>query len=92
VKNSIEALSETSGGKIVIKEYYQVEKSIIEVIDNGPGIAPENIDEVFIPFYTTKEEGSGIGLSLSKQIMNLHCGSLSVSSTPGVETSFRMIL
>jgi len=91
IKNSIEALSGSSGGKIVIKEYYQDGKSIIEVKDNGPGISPEQIDEVFVPFYTTKENGSGIGLSLSKQIMNLHGGSLSVCSTPGIETSFKMV-
>jgi len=53
----------------------------IEVRDNGPGIAPEIMDQIFIPFYTTKKQGSGIGLSLSRQIMRLHKGSFRVAAT-----------
>jgi signal transduction histidine kinase len=56
------------------------------VIDNGPGIPPEIIDEIFVPFFTTRENGSGIGLSISRQIMRLHNGSLKVKSVPGEET------
>ena len=53
---------------------------IIQVKDNGPGIAPENLEKIFIPFFSTKEQGSGIGLSLSRQIMRLHRGSITVHS------------
>lgn len=60
----------------------------IEVKDNGPGISPELIDNIFVPFFTTKDSGSGIGLSLSKQILRLHGGSLRVSSIPSESTSF----
>lgn len=65
-------------------------RSIIQVADNGPGITYEALDKIFIPFYTTKKEGSGIGLSLSRQIMRRHGGNLLVHSTPGVETVFTL--
>ncbi|MEI6456272.1 MAG: ATP-binding protein, partial [bacterium] len=56
---------------------------IIDVEDNGPGI-PETIkDDIFVPFFTTKPTGSGIGLSLSRQIVRLHGGSLEAASVPG---------
>ncbi|MGB5320355.1 ATP-binding protein, partial [Eudoraea sp.] len=63
-------------------------KKFIEVRDNGPGIAQELIEEIFVPFFTTKNSGTGIGLSLSKQIMRLHGGGLEVHSTPNKNTSF----
>lgn len=62
-------------------------RTIIQVKDNGIGISKDNIDKVFIPFYSTKEVGSGVGLSLSRQIMRLHNGTISVQSKPGVETT-----
>lgn len=58
------------------------------VTDNGPGIPPENLDEIFVPFFTTKRNGSGLGLSISKQIMRSHGGNLQVSSLPGERTTF----
>ncbi len=65
-------------------------KKYIEVWDNGPGIPPELIDEIFVPFFTTKSTGTGIGLSLSKQIMHLHGGGMKVRSSPENGTSFVM--
>ncbi len=62
----------------------------IRVTDNGPGIHPEALEQIFIPFFTTKQEGSGIGLSLSRQIMRLHDGSIHVQSKPGEETVFTL--
>ncbi len=61
-------------------------KLIMQVIDNGSGIEKENIEKIFIPFFSTKEGGSGIGLSLSRQIMRLHKGTISVHSEPNVRT------
>jgi len=61
-------------------------KTIIQVKDNGSGISKDNMDKVFIPFYSTKEIGSGVGLSLSRQIMRLHNGTISLQSEPEVET------
>jgi two-component system nitrogen regulation sensor histidine kinase NtrY len=65
-------------------------KIIIKVIDNGQGIVKEAISKVFIPFFSTKKKGSGIGLSLSRQIMKLHKGSITVQSEPDVETVFTL--
>jgi signal transduction histidine kinase len=63
---------------------------VIKVIDNGKGIPEEVAERIFIPFFTTKPGGSGIGLSLSRQIMRLHKGTLSVGCTPGGETVFTL--
>jgi len=63
---------------------------IVQVVDNGPGIPPENIEKIFIPFFSTKKSGSGIGLSLSRQIMRLHKGTIHVHSEPGVRTVFTL--
>ncbi|MFS4454711.1 sensor histidine kinase [Maribacter sp. 2304DJ31-5] len=59
------------------------DKKYIQVRDNGPGIPPELIEEIFVPFFTTKDTGTGIGLSFSKQIIRLHRGTIRVSSIPG---------
>jgi signal transduction histidine kinase len=58
------------------------------VADNGPGIEPEALDKIFIPFFTTRKSGSGIGLSLSRQIMRQHQGTLTVRSQPGAGAEF----
>ncbi len=91
VKNAAEALEgrEDAGIRIECRENDNKQAEVL-VIDNGPGIPPELIDEIFIPFFTTRENGSGIGLSLSRQIMRLHNGSLKVRSIPGRETVFTM--
>jgi two-component system, NtrC family, nitrogen regulation sensor histidine kinase NtrY len=60
------------------------------VIDHGEGIVPEAIERIFVPFFTTKKTGSGIGLAISRQIMNLHKGSLEVESEPGKRTAFTL--
>jgi signal transduction histidine kinase len=63
-------------------------KSVITVTDNGRGIVPEALDRVFVPFFTTKQGGSGIGLSLCRQIINRHNGTISVTSEPDKKTMF----
>jgi signal transduction histidine kinase len=97
MKNSIEALSNTNNPSLEVKAELFKEKPIIYVSDNGKGITHEEIDSIFIPFFTTKENlpdgkagGSGIGLSLSRQIMHLHGGNIMVKSTPEVETIFTL--
>ena len=91
VKNAVEALNGDADKKISIRVFQQFQYKIIEVEDNGPGIIPEAIDKIFIPFYTTKKSGSGIGLSLSRQFVQMNNGSLHVASTPDVKTTFRMV-
>jgi nitrogen fixation/metabolism regulation signal transduction histidine kinase len=82
IKNSAEALSGRKNGIIHLKAFPSDESTIIQVEDNGTGIPCEIIEDIFVPFYTTKKSGSGIGLSLSKQIMQNHNGSISVNSIP----------
>jgi nitrogen fixation/metabolism regulation signal transduction histidine kinase len=92
VKNSLEAVH-SHRGEIIIKAYKNSQKScIIQVIDNGIGIDKEAIESVFVPSYTTKENGSGIGLSITRQIVQLHNGTINVKSAPGIETVFEIIL
>ena len=83
VKNAKEALDHSNNPCIHIKSYAQNHSVFIEVIDNGPGIEPEALEDIFIPFFTTKENGSGIGLSLSRQIIQQHGGSIKVFSESG---------
>ncbi len=83
IKNAKEALSYTTNASIHIKSYAQNQSVFIEVMDNGPGIEPEALEDIFIPFFTTKENGSGIGLSLSRQIIQQHGGTIKVFSASG---------
>jgi two-component system, NtrC family, nitrogen regulation sensor histidine kinase NtrY len=89
LKNALEANENNADAKIriVIPETFNNHPDIC-VIDNGPGISAENLDEIFVPFFTTRQNGSGIGLSVSRQIMKVHGGNLKVKSVPDKETVF----
>jgi nitrogen fixation/metabolism regulation signal transduction histidine kinase len=82
LKNAAQAIgTDQPNGRITIKAYCnKAEAVFIEVSNNGPLIPPEETDHIFVPFFTTKEEGSGIGLSISKQIMRLSGGTLTLKS------------
>jgi len=87
VKNSMEALENINNPFIEIGYYVDEEqRKVIRVKDNGPGIHSEAREQVFVPFYTTKEGGSGIGLSLCRQIMRMHKGEITIDSEPGEGT------
>jgi nitrogen fixation/metabolism regulation signal transduction histidine kinase len=89
VKNAIESNENNSEAKIMIIAGTDDDlHPEICVIDNGPGIPAENLDEIFVPFFTTRHDGSGVGLSISRQIMRMHGGNLKVRSVPGKETVF----
>ena len=92
VLNAVEALSETKEPKIVLSAMSKDHRTIIRVADNGRGIAPEIIDRIFVPFFSTRKNGSGIGLSLCKQIMLLHKGNIQVISKPDEGTAFVLSL
>lgn len=82
LKNATQAIGTSAGGKIIIKAYCSAdEEVIIEVSNNGPLIPKEIAEHIFIPFFTTKVGGSGIGLSISRQIMRLSGGSITVKSS-----------
>jgi signal transduction histidine kinase len=90
--NAIDAVKEVPQPLISLSAYSENNKVYIRVADNGPGIDAEILDKIFIPFFSTKKSGSGIGLSLCKQIMLLHKGSIHVNSVPGKGTAFVLTL
>ena len=82
VRNAIEALRDTPSGRIALSAYREADGRIaISVSDNGPGIAPDQREKVFVPFFTTKRQGSGIGLTLVRQIAAAHGASVDVGET-----------
>ena len=92
LKNAIQSFEEQASDRQITLKAYLTEKSrpVISIRDNGTGIDPEALEKIFIPFFTTKKTGSGIGLSLSRQIMRQHQGTLTVKSTVGKGTEFFM--
>ncbi len=92
IKNGFEALQDTEKPiiKIEVKKTKN-EQTEIAILNNGPEIPPDVLNEIFVPFFTTKENGSGIGLSLSRQILRLHGGALKVNTNPQ-KTVFSLIL
>lgn len=91
IKNSIHALKDCDDPRIELKAFLNKRGHLtIQVMDNGQGILKDVLDKIFIPFFTTKPSGSGIGLSLSRQIMRLHNGTISAHSIPEKETVFTL--
>ena len=88
ISNSTHALAGRPEPRIVLSAYDAGRSLIIEVYDNGCGIPDKVLGHIFVPFFSTRQEGSGIGLSLSKQIMSSHGGNITVKSIPQVETRF----
>jgi nitrogen fixation/metabolism regulation signal transduction histidine kinase len=88
IRNAIEALRDTAEGKIALVASRDFDgRATIQVIDNGPGIPPDQREKVFVPFFTTKRQGSGIGLTLARQIMTVHGGMIVLSETAGGGTT-----
>jgi nitrogen fixation/metabolism regulation signal transduction histidine kinase len=91
VRNALEALRDTPSGHITLSAYREPDGRIaIAVSDNGPGIPPDQREKVFVPFFTTKRQGSGIGLTLVRQIAAAHGAAVDVSETPGGGASVRL--
>lgn len=91
IKNAIQSFEEQENKVIEIRaSLNEKSRPVISVKDNGTGIDPEALEKIFIPFFTTKKTGSGIGLSLSRQIMRQHQGTLTVKSTVNKGTEFFM--
>lgn len=88
VKNSLFALEGVSDGMIRCKAYREGKEVALEVSDNGKGIPAEIREHIFTPFFTTRKDGSGIGLSLARQIMQMHRGSIAVNSLEDQYTTF----
>jgi two-component system nitrogen regulation sensor histidine kinase NtrY len=92
IKNASESFSSQTNRLITLNACQTDSLTIIDVEDNGDGIEPEAIENIFIPFYTTKKSGSGIGLSLSRQILQQHNGQLTVVSEVGKGTVFTLTI
>ena len=91
VVNAIEAIKDRDEPRITLTgEIQSNNKILVKVSDNGLGMPPELLEKIFIPFFSTKKTGSGIGLSLCKQIMLLHKGNIQAQSTEGVGSAFVM--
>ena len=91
IQNSVKALEKTSEPKINLSATIQDNHHKIEIADNGDGITEEILENIFVPFFSTRKSGTGIGLSISRQIMKLHKGTIAARSQPGVETVFTLI-
>src|SRR5690606_21431225 len=91
VRNAMQAVEGTPSAEVRLEATIGPRgRVVIQVIDNGPGIVEEAMEKIFIPFFTTKKEGSGIGLSLSREIMRQHGGTLTAISRPGLRTVFTL--
>jgi signal transduction histidine kinase len=91
--NAVDAVKERREPRISISAALDNEgRTVIKVADNGPGIPPEVLEKIFVPFFSTKKHGSGIGLTLCKQIMMMHHGNIQVHSVEGEGTAFTLWL
>jgi two-component system nitrogen regulation sensor histidine kinase NtrY len=92
IVNAIEAVKDRENPRLTLSaELQSNNKTVVKVADNGMGMPPELLDKIFIPFFSTRKTGSGIGLSLCKQIMLLHKGNIQVQSSSGVGSAFILV-
>ncbi|MGQ1891722.1 sensor histidine kinase [Thermophagus sp. OGC60D27] len=92
IKNAAEAIDDQKEGKISVDiSQNTAQKTEVQIKDNGPGITPDLLEDIFVPFFTTREKGSGIGLSLARQIMRMHGGQINVRSIPTKGTVFSLV-
>ena len=90
--NAVHALENTDNPQIILSSRFNKnDRVIIEIADNGHGIKADLLDKIFMPFFTSKKEGSGIGLSLSRQIMHLHKGNIFVKTVEGKGSVFTLV-
>ncbi|MGH7417063.1 MAG: ATP-binding protein, partial [Candidatus Rokuibacteriota bacterium] len=92
VKNALEATERRPGGRVDVSLSVRSGAAVVEVADNGIGMAPEHRDKIFLPFYTTKPTGTGLGMAIVKKIMDLHGGEIEIESAPGRGTSVRLVI
>lgn len=88
MRNAMEALRD--GGRIMLSAGQDGGRVVVAVADNGPGIAPDQREKVFVPFFTTKRQGSGVGLTLVRQIATVHGATVGISDTKGGGTTISL--
>jgi two-component system nitrogen regulation sensor histidine kinase NtrY len=91
VRNAVEALRGRKAAVLSLSAWQTKEEACLSVSDNGKGIQEDQLEHIFIPFYSTREEGSGVGLSFAQHIMRLHRGRIRVQSTPGKGSEFQLL-
>jgi len=90
VKNAVQAVEGIASAEIVLSAAFENNRIVLKVTDNGEGIPPEISDEIFMPFFTTRKKGTGVGLSYSRQVMAMHGGRIEFDSQSG-RTQFRLV-
>lgn len=91
IRNAMEAVRGTSDAEIILESSGKAKTRILGVKDNGKGIPEDQLDQIFLPFYSTRKEGSGVGLSFAQHVMKLHGGRIHVRSDPGHGSEFQLI-
>jgi signal transduction histidine kinase len=93
MKNALEAIEpRRQTGRVTVDLFVEGERAVVEVADDGVGISPEDRDRIFLPFFTTKPSGTGLGMSIVKKIVDLHGGDIVIESAPGRGTRVRISL
>jgi signal transduction histidine kinase len=90
VKNAVEAIKDQDDKKIRLEAFLHDNRPVLSIADNGPGIPPDIMENIFTPFYTSRKGGSGIGLSFARQVMKMHHGNISVHSMPDNGSTFTL--
>jgi Na+/proline symporter/signal transduction histidine kinase len=91
MKNAVEAIEPRRGaGRVTVDLFAEGDRAVVEVVDDGVGISPEDRDKIFLPFFTTKPSGTGLGMSIVKKIVDLHAGDIAIESAPGHGTRVRI--
>ena len=90
VKNAMEAVKDQTSRDIVLSARRERNELILSVEDTGSGIPQDQMESIFVPFFSTRESGTGIGLSFSQHIMRMHGGQIRVSSTPNKGSLFHL--
>jgi PAS domain S-box-containing protein len=92
MKNALEATERRADGHVEVALYARGAAAVVEIADNGVGMLAEHRDKVFLPFFTTKPTGTGLGMAIVKKIMDLHGGEVEIESTPGEGTVVRLVI
>jgi PAS domain S-box-containing protein len=92
VKNAVEATDRRADGRVEVGLFVRAGAAVVEVADNGIGMEAEQRDKIFLPFYTTKPTGTGLGMAIVKKIMDLHGGDIEIDSAPGRGTTVRLVI
>jgi len=90
IKNAVEAMP--TGGFLSLRTFQADDQGLVEIADTGEGIEPENLAQLFRPFYTTKKKGTGLGLAVAYKIVHDHNGDITVNSEPGRGTTITVQL